>query len=425
MIFKIRNQSALNKNEALYSENFLKDKYTAFKKTINNENHGFFKTIERTNLLDQSQEVYKKFLSKKHFVQVGVGGSSLGPEMLVSALKKENSVKFTFVNNIDPDALKEQLDTINIEKALFYVVSKSGGTAETMAAFSIITNLLLDKGVSKDDLCQYFVFATDPKKSQLLEIGKEFNIALLEVPSDVGGRFSVLTPVGFLPALFAGINVSALLEGSKEMATEMLSSDHINNPLLSTASFLFDHYENGYDQTVFMPYSSKLRKLADWFIQLWAESLGKAQDINGKTVNKGLTPIASYGATDQHSQMQLFMEGPFNKCLFLIEVESFDSDFTLSNNFSHPSLKKIAPFSLAQLFKAELQGTIKALEENKRPFIHLVLSRNDERNLGALILFLESLTALMGHYLEVNPFDQPGVELGKKYAFEWLNKLES
>ncbi len=425
MAFIINTNSTVEKNESLFAEAFLNEKLSAFKNTITDSNYGFFNVINETNLIEETQNVFSKFKAKKHFVHVGIGGSSLGPEMIISALQKNKDMNFTFINNVDPELLHDQLENLNIEESLFYFVSKSGGTAETMSAFAIISNILFENGIKEENLKDYFVFATDPVKSQLLEIGKELNISMLTVPSNVGGRFTVLTPVAFLPALFAGIKLEELIEGAKETAELILSSDVSNNSLLNIASFLFDHYNKGYDQTVFMPYSSKLKNFADWFIQLWAESLGKAQNINGKIVNEGFTPIASYGATDQHSQMQLFMEGPFNKCLFLIEIESFSSDYSLNNKFNYPSLEKIAPFSLAQLIKAELHGTLKALEENNRPFIHLVLQRNDERNLGALILFLESLTALMGHYLEVDPFNQPGVELGKKYAFEWLNKLNN
>jgi glucose-6-phosphate isomerase len=418
---KINTFSSLKRNESLYSEDFLNEKNEAFHNTINDVKYGFLKTIESQTLVEETKEVFKKFESKKHFVHVGVGGSSLGPEMLISALQKKSDTKFTFINNIDPDYLHDQLECIDIKNSVFYFVSKSGGTAETMASFTIIFNMLSQKGISEAELKDYFIFATDPSSSQLLDMGKELSISTLQVPSNVGGRFSVLTPVGYLPALFAGIDIDELINGAKEASKNIIEAKADKSQLLEVASYLYDHYENGYDQTVFMPYSSKLKNFAAWFIQLWAESLGKANDVKGKLVNKGLTPIASYGATDQHSQMQLFMEGPFNKCLFLIEVEKFEKDFSLANSFKYPSLEKLAPYSLSQLMKAELNGTLKALKENKRPFIHIVLEKNDETNLGALVLFLESLTALMGHYLEVDPFDQPGVELGKKYAFEWLN----
>ena len=173
-----------------------------------------------------------------------------------------------------------------------------------------------------------------------------------------------------------------------------------------------------------MPYSSKLRSFSFWFAQLWAESLGKKKNLKNEIVQTGLTPIVGFGATDQHSQMQLFMEGPNDKCIILIEVENFTHDYKLSTSIAGNNLSKLSDFSLSQLMKAELNGTLKALQENKRPTIHLKISKNDEYHMGALILFFESLTVLMGSFLMIDPFDQPGVELGKIYAFNFLNQLK-
>jgi glucose-6-phosphate isomerase len=401
-------------------------KLDAFKKIIVNPKTQFFHTFERAELLSTSKKVHQQYQSRKVFVHIGIGGSSLGPEMLVSALQK-NDQKFIFVNNIDPDEIYSQLkslDNYDINDCLFYFVSKSGGTAETMAALAIITNYLTTKNISKNELQKYFVFATDAVKSELLDLGKELNITCLEVPSDVGGRFCALTPVGYLPALFAGMDIDQLVKGALD-TQKMCLEESSNNILLTTAEFLFalkkDYKIN---QTVMMPYSSKLRSFSFWFTQLWAESLGKKSNLKGTTVHEGFTPIVGYGATDQHSQMQLFMEGPNDKCLILIEVEKFNHDYPLATTVTSNNLAKLSGFNLSQLMAAELAGTIKALIENERPVIHLKITKNDEYHLGALILFFESLTALMGDYLEIDPFDQPGVEAGKIYAFHFLNQLK-
>jgi glucose-6-phosphate isomerase len=394
-----------------------------FKKIIQTPNTQFFHSFERPELLTTTKVVYEKFKTKNTFVHVGIGGSSLGPEMLVTSLQK-NICKFVFVNNIDPEEIYSQLQSIDYKSTLFYFVSKSGGTAETMASFSIISQFLFDKGITTSDLKNYFVFATDTKKSELLNLGNKYSIEMLEVPSDVGGRFCALTPVGYLPALFAGINVDQLIKGAIDTQKLCLQNDE-NNLLLTCTQFLYElKKENGISQTVFMPYSSKLKSFSFWFTQLWAESLGKRLDKTGKEVFEGFTPIVAYGATDQHSQVQLFMEGPKDKAFVMIEVEKFAHDFQLKNNFESPNLLKLAPYSLSQLMKAELYGTLKALEKNSRPFIHLKIAANDEYHMGAMILFFESLTALMGDFLNVDPFDQPGVEAGKIYAFEFLNQLK-
>jgi len=399
------------------------DKLDRFKKIIANKSTQFFHTFERNELIHESKLVHQKFQHKKTFVHVGIGGSSLGPEMLVSALKKSH-VNFIFINNIDPEEIHEQLINLEVKDCLFYFVSKSGGTAETLAALSIISGMLYRQGIKSNELKDYFVFATDPVKSELLDLGKTLNLSLLEVPSDVGGRFCALTPVGYLPALFAGIDVDRLVYGAK-VAQELCLLDSTANPLLKSAELIFDLYKKaGIDQTVLMPYSSKLKYFSFWFTQLWAESLGKKENLRGEKVATGITPITAYGATDQHSQMQLFMEGPRNKLIFLIEVLNFKHDFNLNGFLSSKGLDKLSSFTLSNLMKAELHGTIKALKEQDRPYIHLTIDQNNEEHLGALIVFFESLTALMGDYLEIDPFNQPGVEAGKIYAFEFLSQLK-
>ncbi len=394
-----------------------------FKNIIQNPNTQFFNTISRTELIAQSKLIYKKFSTKKNFIHIGIGGSSLGPEMLYYALNK-NDRKFVFINNIDPDEIFDQLKDIDFNQSLFYFVSKSGGTAETLAALAIISQKLFDQGVSPLELNQFFVFATDPSKSELLDLGKKFNIDCLSIPSDVGGRFSILTPVGFLPALFCGIDIDQLITGAKDMAKICLE-DSQQNPLLKTTAFFLKLLkEENINQTVMMPYSSKLKYFSFWFTQLWAESLGKKLDQNAKEVFCGLTPIPAYGATDQHSQMQLFMEGPKDKALILIETLNFSHDFALKSILESTGLKKLSHHSLSELLKAELYGTMKALKVENRPFIHMAIDKNDESHLGALILFFESLTALMGYKLNVDPFNQPGVEAGKIYAYEYLTLLK-
>lgn len=411
-----------DQNTEYFSKNFLEKKLTLLNQTINDDSYGFFHLTKKTELIDSCKKVFNKFSDRTHFFQIGIGGSSLGPEMLISALSKKPEVKFQFINNIDPEKMHDQLANLDPQKSLFYFVSKSGGTAETNAALAIITTLLQEKGIKESDFKNYFVFCTDPVKSDLLNLGNELGIDCLQVPSNVGGRFSVLTPVGILPALFAGINVDQLWQGAESVKSRLLESNVEKNELLKLASIIMQLKDKAVSQTVFMPYSSKLRDFSFWFIQLWAESLGKKLSRDGKIINTGLTPIPGYGATDQHSQVQLFMEGPHDKLFFMLEIENFSKDYSLSNAFTAPSLKKLSGHSLSQLMKAEFEGTLKAMEQNERPYIRFSLTQNNEMEMGEAILFFESLTALMGHYLNIDPFDQPGVEAGKIFAFEFLER---
>ncbi len=387
--------------------------FDSFTKTLTqNPEIGFFGLPNRTDLIEQSLAAYEKFKNKKTFIHIGIGGSALGPEMLLRALAPEKMNQFVFLNNIDPDDTKARLHGVNMKDAVVFVVSKSGTTAETVASMSIVLNMFHEQGLTEKDYSNHFVFCTDPVAGDFRKLGKDKNITCLDVPSNVGGRFSVLTPVGLFPALFAGINVKDLLKGAADYQ-DQVTNPAKNKDFLELGALLKDlHDEHQVHQTVIMPYSSLLKDFSAWFVQLWAESLGK----NGK----GLTPIPAYGATDQHSQMQLFMEGPNDKMMFLIEVEKFNTDYSLNNSFAASSFELLKPFSLSQLFQAEFAGTLKALQENKRHITHLKIAELNAYTLGQLILFSETLTVYMGQLLKLDPFNQPGVEAGKKYAKEWL-----
>lgn len=382
-----------------------------YQKTLESDEIGFFRLPQNKELIKATETVYEKFKHKKYFVHIGIGGSALGPEMLLSALGNGSGVEFVFLNNIDPDDMMRKLDKINIKEALVYVVSKSGTTAETVAAMAIVLNLLSDAGVTPDQYKDYFIFCTDPEKGELRKLSKDWGVTTLEIPQNIGGRFSVLTPVGLLPALFAGIKAQDILEGAEDIQKH-LHDPKIGKEFYDLAFWIKDLHDKGVTQTVMMPYSSLLKEYSAWFVQLWAESLGKD--------GKGLTPIPAYGATDQHSQMQLFMEGPLDKVLLLIEVETSNSDFALKNNINCDSFKVLAPFKLSQLMKAEFEGTLTALQENGRHVVHLRIPSIQEEYIGQLILFAECLTVMVGELLKVNPFNQPGVEAGKKYANQWL-----
>ncbi len=386
----------------------------AYQKTISSPEIGFFGLPQNKELLAETSQVYEHFKHKKYFIHIGIGGSALGPEMLIKALGDKSGVDFVFINNIDPDELCRSLEKIDIKESLIYVVSKSGTTAETVAAMSILIGKLEAAGIKEADFKNYFVFCTDPEKGDLRKLSRDWNVKTLSVPSNVGGRFSILTPVGFLPALFAGIRAKDILEGAENIQKH-LSDPQVGRDFFELGFWIKDLHDKGINQTVVMPYSSLLKEFSAWFVQLWAESLGKD--------GKGLTPIPAYGATDQHSQMQLFMEGPKDKVLLLIEVEKFQQDYSLKNNLPGTSFKTLAPFSLGQLMKAELEGTLAALQENQRHVVHMKIPSLQEEYLGQLILFSECLTVLLGTLLKVDPFNQPGVEAGKKYAYEWLKNM--
>lgn len=410
-------------NYPQYFERDLLQKYLdGFFNIIAREDNGFYQLTEDSSHLDQAKNIFEKFKHKKIFVQVGIGGSALGPQMLIDALQS-NKNQFLFFDNIDSEKVARDLDSIEDHNhALFYIVSKSGGTAETISCFMIIQSWLRDRGIEEKDFSKYFVFCTDPVKGDLRALSDKLSISTLEVPDNVGGRFSVLSAVGLLPALFAGVDIDKLYQGANQVKEILEDKDVSRNQLVQVAATLNCHLkENQISQTVFMPYSSTLKTMSAWFIQLWSESLGKTNEKNPNGV--GLTPIPAYGATDQHSQMQLFMQGANDKVLFLLNVKNRSTDFVLSSSIKSGAFAKLNGYSLNQLMQAEFNGTLKALNEAKRELIVLEIERNNEESLGALIMLSESLTVMMSQFLDVDPFDQPGVEKGKIYAYEYLDTM--
>ena len=432
MTIEIHSQglSLTDQSNTLPSREAQEELLQKFGKSVTDSDEGFLALPQRNDLLLACQNLYTRHRDKKHFVHIGIGGSSLGPQMLLSALNhrhKSPAPSFTFVNNIDPDELHRQLAPLNFRKTLFYIVSKSGRTPETLAGFSIICQKLLQAGVSSCELKDFCITATDPGENPLGKLAEQWELPRLNLPSQVGGRYSVLSQVGLLPALAAGLDVQALLMGAAEMRKQCLAPLK-DNPLANMAASLIALARQGFTQTVLMPYSSQLRNLSSWFVQLWAESLGKKHNSAGEIVHTGLTPIPAYGSTDQHGQMQLFMEGPKDKVFILLEVESFAQDFPLDFPSEMLPPKTLGPpeefrgRQLSELMSAHFYATLKALKRAERPLVHLRIPRLDEESLGALIVFFECMTVMVGISLDINPFDQPGVELGKKYARHWPSR---
>lgn len=421
---KIEFKTQADTHHRTFQNDFLKTMADKFFEVTNREDIGFFELADAQKHLSACMKIYHKHQSKKYFIQIGIGGSALGPQMLIDAFGKQDQTQILFMDNTDAEYIYDVLAKISSAKdSLFYIVSKSGGTAETVANFAIAKNFLLENGISENELNNHFVFCTDANKGHLREMADKENVDTLEVPNDLGGRFSVLSPVGFFPALFAKIDCEKLIEGAHQLRDEIKEQKESHNLFKAGAHIAYLHKEMNpsVNQTVLMPYSSKLKNLSHWFVQLWGESLGKISQITN--TNVGLTPIPAYGATDQHSQMQLFMQGPNDKVLILLETEQKSQNYWLSANINMDPAKDLENYSLNQLIAAQYLGTLKALQEMKRNLVHISISKNNEYSMGQLIIFFESLTALMGEYLGINAFNQPGVELGKKFAYEYLKKM--
>lgn len=355
-------------------------------------------------------------------VVIGIGGSSLGARAVLESWLAEEAVRTHFSENVDPTTFIRLLDSLDFSKTLFVVITKSGTTIETMSKFWIAWDRALDE-LGDDRAGRQFVAVTDPEKGALRPLAEEYGLETFGVPPNVGGRFSVLTPVGLLPLAVAGYPVDELLAGAAETRDLAVRTPIAENALLQAS---WDHYalmSRGITQTVMMAYADQLDGLSEWFAQLWGESLGKSDDRDGNKVHVGLTPIRALGVIDQHSQVQLYMEGPRDKHIVFVETREFDDDVVVPRGDGFPdALSHLVGKSLSEILAAEARGTRSALESAKRPTSRWIFDSIDARNVGAFIMAWEIVTAILGELLNINAFDQPGVELGKKIAHGLLGR---
>ncbi|MCD6109406.1 glucose-6-phosphate isomerase [bacterium] len=392
---------------------------------IDQKGQGFYTVIDDENMVNEILKFTENVKGKyEDIVVLGIGGSALGTICLQQSLKHlyENELKMRtwpklhVLDNIDPLLIKQIQDVINIEKTLFITISKSGGTPETLAQYSYFRSIVEKNNL---DIKNHFVFITDAKKGFFRKVSNDENVVSFEVPENIGGRFSVLTPVGLLPAALIGLDIKKLLKGAKA-SRDLFYSDSIDkNFPFQIAAIQYLLGLEGKSMTVLMPYSQKLIRFADWYRQLLAESIGKAKDNNGNTVNVGLTPINALGVTDQHSQSQLYNEGPNDKFFIFIKVNNFgaDEEIPMLNDNSAKYLKGV---SFKKLMHTEQEGTIKALTKNGRPNIILTIDNVNEETIGELFMLFECATAFLGEFFNINTFDQPGVELSKNITKELL-----
>ena len=381
------------------------------------------------NILAYAASARKRFDT---FVNVGIGGSALGAQALFMALchpqhnllpsEKRDGMRFFVADNIDPDALAGMFDVTHPGKTLYNIITKSGSTAETMGTLLLVRELLED--AVGEGWRNHVVITTDAAKGDLRKIADSEGIESFAVPDGVGGRFSVLTEVGLLPAACTGIDISALLAGAAAMDKRLEDADPMDNPahLYALYQYLLNTL-SGKPISVMMPYSSALYGLADWYRQIWAESLGKKTDLDGNTVTVGPTPVKALGVTDQHSQVQLYVEGPYDKVFTILAVGSFSHDLPMQAAYPGTSaLDYLGGRTMAELIEAERLGTIHALRENSRPNMTITFPRISPRTVGQFMYAIEVATVFSGGLYHINPLDQPGVEGGKIAAFALMGR---
>ncbi|HEX2249136.1 MAG TPA: glucose-6-phosphate isomerase [Gemmatimonadales bacterium] len=371
-----------------------------------------------------------------HVLVLGIGGSALGTKALLNALRppawnelddegREFFPRLTVLENVDPTSVAAALERIDPRRVLVNVISKSGGTAETMAQY-LVVRAWLERTLGAAAY-RHLVFTTDPERGALRQLAQRDHIATLEVPPEVGGRFSVLSPVGLLPAALVGIDIDGLLQGARRVLERTDSNDLLQNPAALYAAL---HWEADVRHQarvhVLMPYTDRLREFAEWYRQLWAESLGKRVDREGRTVHVGPTPVAAVGATDQHSQVQLFMEGPFDKVITFMTVEQLSAEVHIPASETGaelpPDLAYLPGHTLGELLKAEYQATSTALAQMGRMNCTLHLPDLSAATIGEALMFFQLATGYAGVWYGIDPFDQPGVELGKRLTYAAMGR---
>jgi len=357
-------------------------------------------------------------------VVCGIGGSALGTSAALAALApayqewgRREGLRVFVLDGIDPDWLTAFLAEVDPLRCHFNVISKSGGTLETASQFLLFYAEVRSRLGSDEEARARFTLTTDPETGHLRKLGRELGFCMLEVPPGVGGRFSVLCPVGLFPLEMAGVDTAGLLAGAARTAEKLQQAGPAEDPALAYALAHVLHMEKGRRVHVHFPYSWRMRLLGDWYRQLWAESLGKRRSTSGKEVWQGATPVKALGPTDQHSQVQLYRGGPDDKVYTFVKLERFDHERPLPEPFADsPAFEPLRGRSLNELLEAERQGTEAALLEVGRPVCTLELCKLDPFHVGQYFFFLETATAYTGGLLGIDPFDQPGVEGGKQAA---------
>ncbi len=363
---------------------------------------------------------------------LGIGGSALGGIAVTEALLKpywnlltkeqrNGYPRIFFLDNIDPDSMTGLLQILDLNKTLVNVITKSGSTAETMSQYMIIKDLM-EKELG-DDYRKNIVATTDQRIGVLRQLADQEGYKTFVVPDDVGGRFSVFSAVGLLPFALVGLDIDRIMSGIKDMDLALKNTDIFENIAAQGAliNYLMDT-KKGKNISVMMPYSSRLKYISDWFVQLWAESLGKEVNKNGEKVNVGPTPVKALGATDQHSQIQLYNEGPNNKLITFIRVNNFDNSLEIPRIFEYTGIGYLGGKTVNDLINAEADSTRVALADYNRPTMTINIDRVDEYNIAQLLYMLEVQTAIAGELYNIDTFNQPGVEQAKNYTYALMGR---
>lgn len=380
------------------------------------------------DILATARDIRKNF---EYFVVLGIGGSALGPIAAFQALchlhyndlskRMRKGPKFYVEDNVDPERMAALFDVIDVEKTMFNVVTKSGSTSETMTQYLIINNILKEK--LGDKAKEHIIATTSKSAGNLIKIAEKEGYKTFYIPDGVGGRFSELCPVGLLPAAVVDIDIKGLLFGAKFMMEECKEDRIKKNPALMAAALQHLSMKRGKNIGVMMPYADGLKFIADWYAQLWAESLGKNKTLSGKDCNVGQTPVKALGVTDQHSQVQLYAEGPFDKVITFIGVDEYRATVEIPNGCEeYPNVNFLCGHTMNELIQAERQATEYAVTKAGKLNYTIMLPTLNAFTLGQLLMYFMLQTAYAGALLNIDTFNQPGVEEGKNATYALLGR---
>ncbi|MBQ3662645.1 MAG: glucose-6-phosphate isomerase [Clostridia bacterium] len=380
------------------------------------------------DIIRAAEEIRKRC---EYFVVLGIGGSALGPIAVQQALnhlrynelpnRKRKGPRFYVLDNIDPETMTALFDVIDPDKTVFNVITKSGGTSETMSQLLIVSDIL--HSMYGDKISDHLIAVTDESKGNLIKIAKLEGLCTFYVPDGVGGRFSELCPVGLLPAAVCGIDIRELLAGAAYMDEICAEEDVRKNPAYMLGTLSYIAMQRGINIHVMMPYADSLKYISDWFAQLWAESLGKLVHRDGSDAHAGQTPVKALGVTDQHSQVQLYTEGPFDKIITFLGVEKFRSKVAIPLRYEDiHDVSFLSGHSLNELLQTEQHATEYAVMKSGHLSETITLPEVNAFTIGELLYMFEVMTAFTGELLDIDTFNQPGVEEGKNATYAMLGK---
>lgn len=383
---------------------------------------------EIDEIISYGAEINKKAES---FVVFGIGGSALGPLSVAYALThlhhneldraKRKAPKLYVEDNVDPERMQALLDVIDLKTAYFNVITKSGETSETLSQFLILYSLL-KKELGEKAAKERIIVTTTIGKGTLYNIAVKEGFKTYGVGKGVGGRFSVLSPVGLVTFAVLGLDVKGLLRGALSAAESAEVKDVKQNPALLTAYLQHKSMLQGKNVSVLMPYADGLKYMSDFYCQLWGESLGKAQDLDGKDVFVGQTPVKALGVTDQHSQVQLYTEGPFDKVVTFLAVDEYKTEVVITDDKDVDACDFLKGHTLNELINAERKATEYALKKANRSNYTITLPQVNADTVGELLMYFMYQTAFTGALMNIDTFNQPGVEEGKKATFAMLGR---